>query len=68
LPDLANFPRVHRCVLHLANGNLDELKTAAKSAGEDYRDVMIWAERDDENHMAFDFRQTFDLAEEPRED
>ena len=37
-------PRIHRCILHLAEGDFDKLKQAAYDATMDYRDVIMWAE------------------------
>lgn len=36
--------RIIRCILFLANGNLDELDKYIKTAINDTRDVMLWAE------------------------
>ena len=43
----ADHPRVIRCVLHLAEGRLDELAHQVQNAIEDYRDVIFWAEYED---------------------
>ena len=40
-------PRVARCVVHLANGDLDQLKDYAEVAKLDPRDVIFWAEYED---------------------
>lgn len=37
-------PRVHLAILKLASGNLDQLLDATKTAIEDFRDVLAWAE------------------------
>ena len=39
-----DWPRMHRCLLHIAAGDLEELKRAADDAQMDYRDVILWAE------------------------
>lgn len=43
-------PRVARCVVHLANGDLDRLAHFAEAARLDPRDVIFWAEYED--HIA----------------
>lgn len=43
-------PRVARCVVHLANGDLSRLAGYAHAAQLDPRDVIFWAEY--ENHDA----------------
>ena len=40
-------PRVARCVVHLANGNLAHLADYAEAAKLDTRDVIFWAEYED---------------------
>jgi len=37
-------PRVLRCVVFLANGDLKELAAHLRNAATDYRDVIFWAE------------------------
>jgi hypothetical protein len=37
-------PRVSRCIVHLAKGDLGKLETYIQSAKYDWRDVIYWAE------------------------
>ena len=37
-------PRVSRCIIHLAEGDIDKLKNNIKVAECDWRDVIMWAE------------------------
>jgi hypothetical protein len=37
-------PRISRCVIHLANGDIADLKKRIRHAEEDWRDVILWAE------------------------
>ena len=37
-------PRISRCIVHLADGNLSKLEAAIKNARIDWRDVIVWAE------------------------
>lgn len=38
--------RVFRCIVHLAEGNLNRLLELVEDARTDYRDVILWAEYD----------------------
>ncbi len=54
--------RVVRCVLHLADGNLDELERMHEASQKDWRDVIWWAEYDHPQNPEVrirDFNQTF---------
>jgi hypothetical protein len=37
-------PRVSRCIVHLAKGDLSKLDTYIENAKYDWRDVIYWAE------------------------
>ena len=50
IPDLK--PRVARCVIHLAGGNLAELGRYVQAAVTDPRDVLFWAEYEDHESEA----------------
>lgn len=51
--------RVLRCVLHLANGNLGQLRQLVGNAKTDYRDVIYWAEYDRDDRQVHDFHLPF---------
>ena len=57
-------PRVARCVIHLANGNLAHLAEYAEAATLDPRDVIFWAEYEDHDadvpRFVRDMEQPFD--------
>ena len=53
-------PRVLRCVLFLAHGELPRLIHNAEQARLDYRDVIYWAEYDEQDRQLWDFNQPFD--------
>lgn len=38
-------PRLSRCVVVLANGDMDKLKEFIGHAEEDWRDVIMWGEK-----------------------
>jgi len=42
--DALNSDRLIRCIIFLANGNVDELNKYVKVATADPRDIMLWAE------------------------
>ena len=44
LQDQPENERTARCIIFLAEGDLQILRTMAKVAKEDYRDVIFWAE------------------------
>jgi hypothetical protein len=54
--------RVIRCVIHLAEGNIDKLLDLIGSAKTDYRDVIYWAEYDRNDQRIRDFDQPFAAA------
>jgi hypothetical protein len=62
-----NSDRIIRCVIYLANKNMDDLKKYVKAAKGDPRDVMFWAEyiNHNEKHPMHvrDFNKPFDVAE-----
>ena len=47
-------PRVSRCIVHLANGDISELKKTIREAEIDWRDVIVSAETVD-----FEFNKPF---------
>lgn len=57
-------PRVARCVVHLANGDLDQLRDYAEVAKLDPRDVIFWAEYEDHDadrpRLVRDMEKPFD--------
>ncbi len=56
--------RVVRCILHLANGGIDQLLELIGTANTDYRDVIYWAEYDLDDQRIHDFGQPFAIATE----
>ncbi|MDH3641703.1 MAG: hypothetical protein OES38_06385 [Gammaproteobacteria bacterium] len=53
-------PRVVRCVIFLANGDLQQLEYYTQQALQDPRDVMYWAEYDrDTDEQLRDFNEPF---------
>ncbi len=64
--DIANeTARVFRCVVFLAQGDLDRLVQLAEQASADYRDVIFWAEYVDHDaaspRRVRDFNRQFGL-------
>ena len=53
-------PRVLRCVLHLAGGDLDLVDQYSESVRQDWRDVIYWAEYDQDESRLRDLNQPFD--------
>lgn len=51
--------RIVRCVIFLADGNKDKLVHFADRALLDFRDVILWAEYDEQNRQVRDFYQPF---------
>ena len=51
--------RIQRCMLYLANGELAELKKMDSLARVDWRDVILWAEYENDKQR-YDFNQTFE--------
>ena len=52
--------RVIRCVVHLAKGNREDLRHYLQAARADWRDVIYWAEHDEDGRRANDFGVAFD--------
>ena len=52
-------PRILRCVLYVARGDLDRLGEAEKLARIDYRDLIVAAEYDDSYKQVRDFNHPF---------
>jgi hypothetical protein len=57
--DLEDHPRISRCVVHVAEGDLPRLKEAAELACTDWRDVIMWAEYDRDGTRLHDFTVPF---------
>ena len=62
--DYLNSDRIIRCVIFLANNEIESFKSFLKSAKGDPRDVMWWAEYEnreslDNNKRVRDFSKTF---------
>jgi len=47
-------PRISRCIVHLAGGDISKLEAAIQTARNDWRDVIMWAET-----VPFEFNQPF---------
>lgn len=60
--EVGGQPRVLRCVLFLAEGNLARLAHFADRARVDWRDVMYWAEYDEQDRLVRDFDRPFPAA------
>jgi hypothetical protein len=63
-----NHPRILRCILFLAKGDMDNLKKYIDIAIQDPRDVMLWAEYTDLHDgqtpkRIRDFNKTFEFCE-----
>lgn len=62
--DYLNHARIIRCIIYLADKNIDDLNKYIKAAKEDPRDVMFWAEyvNHNEKHPVHvrDFNKPFD--------
>jgi hypothetical protein len=52
-------PRILRCVLYVARGDLDRLGEAERLGRIDYRDIIVVAEYDDSLKQVRDFNQPF---------
>lgn len=52
-------PRVARCILHLAAGNISKFRHNCEIAHQDPRDVMYWAEYDENAKQIHDFQRPF---------
>ena len=51
--------RVIRCIIHLSNGSFQKLEHNYKTANEDYRDIILFAEYDKEDRKINDFSKPF---------
>jgi hypothetical protein len=56
----AALTRIARCVVHLANRELDKLSHFVESARQDWRDVIWWAEYDGKEERLRDFNRRFE--------
>jgi hypothetical protein len=66
--DYLNHNRIIRCILFLAEKNIDKLKKNIQTAEYDPRDVMLWAEYSNKGQTQKpkrirDFNKTFDECE-----
>lgn len=52
--------RVPRCILFLSKGNFGLFKENLKRASEDWRDVILYAEYDENDNQIYDFNKTFE--------
>jgi len=52
--------RVRRCILHLAGGGLVKIRHFVNAANSDYRDVIYWAEYDNDDRRVRDFSRPFE--------
>jgi len=53
------LPRIARCVVHLADGDIEKLIHFVESARQDWRDVIWWAEYDGGERQVRDFHDKF---------
>ena len=51
--------RIVSCIVFVANGDLNRLEKAIDLAGEDYRDLIVWAEYDEKNERVRDLTNPF---------
>jgi uncharacterized protein YbaA (DUF1428 family) len=51
--------RIVRCIVFVANGDLNRLEKAIDLAREDYRDLIVWAEYDEKNERVRDLTNPF---------
>ena len=51
--------RILRCIVFVANGDLDRLEKAIDLAKKDYRDLIVWAEYDEKNERIRDLSKSF---------
>ena len=54
--------RIQRCVVHLSDGSLEELNYYINAANTDFRDVITWAEDDENYNQVYDFNRPFPVA------
>ncbi len=64
LDEAKTGPRIVRCVVFLANGDMSKLRHFVGQAVKDYRDVIYWAEYDPAGRTR-DFNQPFPHAALP---
>ena len=68
MTDYLKTDRIIRCIIFLANGDIDNLKKFIDNAIFDPRDVMLWAEYERLDKLNFkrirDFNHTFDKCTE----
>jgi hypothetical protein len=57
-PDLSS-DRIIRCMVQVANGDLDRLDQAIELAVVDYRDLIVWAEYDENRLQIRDLSKPF---------
>ena len=51
--------RIVRCIVFVANGDLTRLENAIDLAKEDYRDLIVWAEYNENNERVRDLTNPF---------
>jgi len=51
--------RLVRCIVFVANGDLNRLEQAIDLAKKDYRDLIVWAEYDDKDERVRDLTNPF---------
>jgi len=66
--DYLNHNRIIRCIIFLADKNVEKLKKIIEAAAYDPRDVMLWAEyenqgQDEKPKRIRDFNKTFNQAD-----
>jgi hypothetical protein len=54
--------RIIRCVLHLSNGSIDRLRECVATAEKDFRDIIFFAEYDEDDNRIYDFTQPFEQS------
>jgi hypothetical protein len=54
--------RILRCIVFLSQGELSRLAHYADQARMDARDVIYWAEYDDQDRQIYDFQKPFDSS------
>ena len=60
------WPRIHRCILHVADGHLDRFHDMVRLAEQDYRDAIVAAEyQGPEMVRVYDFGRPFGEADKP---
>lgn len=53
--------RLLRCIVYVANGDLDLFAKAIELAVVDYRDLVVWAEYDENRFQIRDLSKPFEL-------